>query len=99
MIGHRTWGLCPTPVTPVSSAWAEPAPSDPKRTSVKNPTEGGNVFKNSFVYFYFLVFKDSIYLFLERGGKREKERRETSMCGCLLCTPTGDLAPQHRHVP
>ena len=28
-----------------------------------------------------------IYLFLERGEGREKERRETSVCGCLLHAP------------
>ena len=46
-----------------------------------------------------LFKKDFIYLFLERGEGREKERTETSLCGYLLCTPIGDLAPQPRHVP
>ena len=33
------------------------------------------------------------FIYLERGEGREKERRETSVCGCLLCAPlTGDLA-------
>ena len=38
------------------------------------------------ILFYFL--KDIIYLFF---FGREKEW-ETSVCGCLLCAPTGDLA-------
>ena len=37
------------------------------------------------------VFKDFIYLFVERGEGREKEK-ETSMCSCLLRALTGDLA-------
>ena len=36
--------------------------------------------------------KDFIYLFLQRGEGREKEREETSMCGCHSPAPTGDLA-------
>ena len=40
--------------------------------------------------YHFLRF---IYLFLERGEGKEKESgRETSVCGCLLCTPNWDLA-------
>ena len=34
----------------------------------------------------FEFFKDFIYLFLERGEGKEKER-ETSMCGCLSNAP------------
>ena len=30
-----------------------------------------------------LFLKDGIYLFLERREGKEKERKETSMCGCL----------------
>ena len=43
-------------------------------------------------YFSFFFLKDFIYLFLERGEGREKEGGETSMYGCLLSTPTGDMA-------
>ena len=40
-------------------------------------------------FFSFLFFK--IYLFIDiRGGR--KRGRETSICCCLTCTPTGDLA-------
>ena len=39
---------------------------------------------------FFSFLKDVIY-FLGRGEGKEKER-ETSMCGCLLWGPTGDLA-------
>ena len=47
--------------------------------------------------FVFGIFKkDFIYLFLERGEGREKER-DTSMCGCLSCAPCWGLSP--RHVP
>ena len=42
--------------------------------------------------------KDFIYLFLERGGGREKER-ETSMHGCLSHAPYWGPDPQPRHVP
>ena len=52
----------------------------------------GRVFRdhNTGVYFF---WKDFIYLFLERGEGRKKERgRETSVCGYLSCPPTGDLA-------
>ena len=34
----------------------------------------------------FFFFKDFIYLFLEREEERKKGR-ETSVCGCPLCTP------------
>ena len=45
-----------------------------------------------------LFFRDFIYLFLERGEGREKER-EISMCGCLSCGPHSGLGLQPRHVP
>ena len=51
--------------------------------------------KNKLIYVF---FKDFIYLFLERGERRETER-ETSMCGCLLHTPNWGPGPQPRHVP
>ena len=44
-------------------------------------------------------FKEIIYLFLERGGEKERGR-ETSMCGCLSYTsPTGDLASNSGMCP
>ena len=43
------------------------------------------------VLYIFLEFLKKIYLFLERGEGRKKER-ETSVCGCLSAPPTGDLA-------
>ena len=49
-------------------------------------------------YYGLIFFKDFIYLFLEKGEGREKER-ETSMCGCLSCTPNWGPGPQPRHVP
>ena len=42
--------------------------------------------------------KKFIYLFIFRGGGREKER-ETPVCSCLLCTPYWGPGPQPRHVP
>ena len=33
-----------------------------------------------------------MYLVVERGKGRKKRGRETSICGCLLHAPTGDLA-------
>ena len=44
----------------------------------------------SFFRIYFFLKK--IYLVLERGEGREKERERNIMCGCLSRTPTGDLA-------
>lgn len=38
---HPAGGLHPILVTPISSAWANPGPSHPKWTPVKNPKEGG----------------------------------------------------------
>ena len=41
-----------------------------------------------------------IYLILERGEGKEKEReRNTSMCGCLSCAPYWGCGLQPRHVP
>ena len=34
--------------------------------------------------------KDLIYLFLERGEGREKERKRNINCLPLVCVPTGD---------
>ena len=53
-----------------------------------------NFVKSSFYLLWddrivFLFLK--IYLFLDRVERR-KRRRETSMCGCLPRTPTGDMA-------
>ena len=42
--------------------------------------------------FFFLRF----YLFLFEEGKGG---RETSVCGCLSCTPPWGPGPQPRHVP
>ena len=42
--------------------------------------------------------KDFMYLFLEGKGER-KRRRETSMSGCLSCTPSWGPGLQLRHVP
>ena len=47
--------------------------------------------------FLFIVFKHCIYLFLERGEGREKERRGT-LIGCLTHIQLGP-GLQHRHVP
>ena len=44
---------------------------------------------------YFLRF----YLFTFREERKEKEGRETSVCGCLSCTPSWGPGPQPRHVP
>ena len=52
-----------------------------------------------FFYNYKPTFKkDFIYLFLERGGRREEER-EISTCGCLSHAPYWGPGPQPRHVP
>ena len=45
----------------------------------------------SFLSFLKVLF---IYLFFER-----KRGRETSMCGCLSCTPNWGPGPQSRHMP
>ena len=46
----------------------------------------------------FFLFKDFIYLFLEKGEARKKGR-ETSLCGCLLNAPYWGPGWQPRHVP
>ena len=47
---------------------------------------------------HFLIFKDFIYLFLDRGEGKERGR-EISMCGCLSYAPYWGSGPQPRHVP
>ena len=44
------------------------------------------------------LFKDFIYLFLERG-EGQKRGIETSMCGCPLHTPYWGPNLQPKHVP
>ena len=46
---------------------------------------------NSF-FFLFFFFLDFIYLLLQRGEGKERGR-ETSVCGCLLCTPYWGRGP------
>ena len=45
---------------------------------------------------YFLFFKDFIYLFIDRGEGKEKER-EASKYGCFSCSP--NLACNPRMFP
>ena len=45
----------------------------------------------------FFFKKDFIYLFLERGEGREKERER--MCGCFLYNPCWEPGSQPRPVP
>ena len=52
-----------------------------------------------FILFYFILFLDFMYLFLETGKGGRKRRRETSMCGCLSHAPCWGPGPQSRHVP
>ena len=40
-----------------------------------------------------------LFIFRERGKGGRVGGRETSMCGCLSCTPYWGCGPQHRHVP
>ena len=49
-------------------------------------------------YDFFLFIYLFIYSFIFRG-ERKKRRRETSMCGCLSCTPYWGPGLQPRHVP
>ena len=46
----------------------------------------------------FLIFLKILFIFREGKGGRERGK-ETSMCGCLLCTPYWGPVPQPRHVP
>ena len=46
----------------------------------------------------FFIFKDFIYLFVERGEEMEEEG-EASMCGCLLSAPYWGHGLQPRQVP
>ena len=59
-----------------------------------------------FKFKFQLLFYLSIFIFLkkylfilERGKGGRKRGRETSMCGCLQCTPYWGPDPQPRHVP
>ena len=51
------------------------------------------------LHFFLLFLNDFIYLFLDRGEGKEKERGKTSMCGCLSSTPYRGPGLQPRHVP
>ena len=57
------------------------------------PAEAINWYNNWELSF----FKDFIYLFLERGERRE--RNIQYVVGCLLHTPNLGPCPQPRHVP
>ena len=47
----------------------------------------------------YIFFRDFIYLFVERGEGREKERERNIICGCLLHAPYWGPGLQPRHVP
>ena len=48
----------------------------------------------------FLLFFWRFYLFIFREGKGGRKRgKQTSMCGCLSCTPYCGPGPQLRHMP
>ena len=53
------------------------------------------VFKD--LLFKKIIFTLNFYLFLERGERRERERK-TSMCGCLLRVPYWGPGQQPRHA-
>ena len=61
------------------------------------------LFPSSIPYLYpqtSFFFKKRFYLFIFRERGREGEKgRETSMCGCLSCTPHWGPGPEPRHVP
>ena len=49
--------------------------------------------------FHYIFLKDFIYLFLESGEGREKERERNILCGCLSHTPYLGPDLQPRHMP
>ena len=52
------------------------------------------------VFIYFNFLKDFIYLFLERGEGKEKERETNiNVFGCILRTPYWRPGPHPKHVP
>ena len=58
------------------------------------------IFSISFFKLIFLFFKKILFIYLFIEGKGERKRgRETSMCGCFLCTPYWGPGLQPRHVP
>ena len=60
----------------------------PLRDYGMNPLRMNSLEKHIVILKNFLKY--FLNLFLGQREGREKER-ETSMCGCLLCAPTGDL--------
>ena len=57
------------------------------------------LFSYKSLYFLFLYFfKDCIYLFLERGEEREKERERNIKVWLTLMWPHWGPGPQPRHV-
>ena len=60
----------------------------------KHGNQGLNIIGHFFLFFLKILF----ICFLERGEGR-KRGRETSMCGCLLCTPYWGPGRQPRPVP
>ena len=49
--------------------------------------------------FCFVFFFKNLFFYFREGNGGRKRGRETSMCGCFLCTPYWGPAPQLRHVP
>ena len=51
-----------------------------------------------FLYFS-QIFLKLFYLFIFRERERRERGIETSVCGCLLCSPCWGPGPEPRHVP
>ena len=83
--GKQSWTLN----TPVPDSMALCFSLWKKKWFIKEDLNG-EIFDGFCLIFYFL--------FLDRGKGRENER-ETSMCGCLSCTPYWRPGLQPRHVP
>ena len=103
LLARNSWSqLCST--TGVCSYWFLTGGCWQKwsfhRESAKTQSSLSRKTLTSIMVYTFEIFKKHfIHLFIERGEGREKREKETSMWGCLLCTPSWGPSPKPRHAP
>ena len=80
---QHSWAL--SPCKPLYFIW-----SSPKFRCID--PELGPDFAQMTIYFY-------LFVYFRKGKGGRKRGKETSVCGCLSCTPYQGPGLQHRHVP